>query len=327
VRRLAAPPPPIPEQIARALAIRSALRSEGLSDWVTFQWGPTGVQWCSQELLASVARESEASGDPVHMHLLETRYQREWADRAYPQGIIRYLDGLGLLTERLTLAHCTWARPDELDLLAARGVTVAINTSSNLLLKSGIAPVQAMLEAGCRIAVGLDGMAFDEDDDALREMRLAGALHRGWGYEQRLGDALLWQMSSANGRRAVFGPIRAASLPGGRIAPGMAADLLVLERDALDERLLGLETDPTGAVFARASAFHIRDVIARGRILVSGGRVLGVDESRLVSELRSAVASAVARDLHWPAWRSTLLALGEDLAPFFRSGRYLSCCG
>ncbi len=40
--------------------------------------------------------------------------------------------GSGCLSPRLTLAHCTWARPDELELIAERGATIAVNTSSNL---------------------------------------------------------------------------------------------------------------------------------------------------------------------------------------------------
>ena len=83
------------------------------------------------------------------------------------------------------LAHCAWARPEELALLAERGVTIAVNASSNLGLKSGLAPVPEMLRQGCRVAMGLDGMAFNEDDDALHEMRLGYALHRGWGFARR----------------------------------------------------------------------------------------------------------------------------------------------
>ena len=49
-------------------------------------------------------------------------YQRQWADANYPGGVVRMLDDIGLLSPRLTLAHCVWARPEELELLAERGV-------------------------------------------------------------------------------------------------------------------------------------------------------------------------------------------------------------
>jgi cytosine/adenosine deaminase-related metal-dependent hydrolase len=96
------------------------------------QYGPNGVQWCSDELLQTVALASQRTGRRVHMHLLETKYQRQWADAAYPNGIVRMLDDIGLLSPRLTLAHCVWARPKDLELLAERGVTLSVNNSSNL---------------------------------------------------------------------------------------------------------------------------------------------------------------------------------------------------
>ena len=88
----------------------------------------------------------------------------------------------GLLSPRLTLAHCTWARPEELELLAERGAIISANASSNLSLRSGIAPVAEMIKRGCRVALGLDGATLDEDDDALRELRLSHLLHGGTGF-------------------------------------------------------------------------------------------------------------------------------------------------
>jgi len=325
-RRLAAPMPPANEQFARAHAIASSIETAGLSSAASFQYGPTGVQWCSDALLGAIAAASANTDRPVHMHLLETRYQREWADRTYPDGIVRHLDRIGLLSPRLTLAHCTWARPEELALLAERDVTIAVNTSSNLSLKSGIAPVSAMIEAGCRVALGLDGMAFDEDDDILREMRLAGALHRGWGYEQVFDDGTLWDMAASHGRRAVLGAARDREIPGGRLAAGHAADCLVLERHALDDQLLADDSDPTGALFSRGQAAQIRDVIAQGKIVVENGRVCGVDEAQIRHALREAVRSAIAADADWPQWRRTIMDLGEDLGPFHRSDAFLGCC-
>ena len=204
--KLSVRPLPPAEHLAVVQALAEALAADpSLAAHVTLQHGPAGVQWCSTPLLEAVAQDSAASGRRVHMHLLETRYQRDWADQVHPQGIVRFLDGIGLLSPRLTLAHCAWARPDELALLAERGVTIAVNTSSNLGLKSGIAPVAEMLRQGCRVAMGLDGMAFDEDDDALREMRLALALHRGWGFDTTMDHAQLWSFAARHGRRGVSG--------------------------------------------------------------------------------------------------------------------------
>ncbi len=69
---------------------------------VDVQLGPAGVQWCSKPLLEAVAENSALTGRRIHMHLLETIYQRAWADANFPDGIVRYLRDIGFLSERLT---------------------------------------------------------------------------------------------------------------------------------------------------------------------------------------------------------------------------------
>src|SRR6185503_53415 len=161
------------------------------------------VQWCTVELLEGVAQAAARAGRRIHMHLLETRYQREWADTNFPDGIVRYLDQIGFLSERTTLAHCAWARPDELELLAERKATISVNTSSNLHLRSGIAPLPEMMKRGCRVALGLDGATLDEDDDALREMRLADLLHGAVGFRIDVSREQILDAILVNGRRSV----------------------------------------------------------------------------------------------------------------------------
>ena len=307
------------DDVARMVA------ADGPGAYVNVQYGPAAVQWCSQPLLEAIARASADTGRGVHMHLLETRYQRTWADRVHPQGIVGYLDDIGLLSPRLTLAHCTWARPDELALLAERGVTIAVNTSSNLGLRSGIAPLAAMLKSGCRVAMGLDGMAFDEDDDALREMRLAWSLHRGWGFDQEMSVADLWVFAARHGKRSVSGAESDATLTGSaRIVPGALADVMLLDWDAIDDDALFPDIDPMDLVLARASGVHIDEVIAGGRSVVQKGRVTGVDEAALRIELIASTRAALAAQPEHAAWREAVHALAED----FR-GRFIaiSCSG
>ncbi len=322
-QRLSVKPVAPAQQLALVEEVAAMVAAEGHADHVTVQYGPTAVQWCSTPLLEAVARASADTGRPVHMHLLETKYQREWADKAHPEGIVRFLDGIGLLSPRLTLAHCTWARLDELALLAERGVTLAVNTSSNLGLKSGIAPLPEMLRQGCRVAMGLDGMAFDEDDDALREMRLAFALHRGWGFDTTMTAQQLWAFGAGNGPHAVAGKTSRAHA---RIAPGEPADMVLLDWDALDEDALFADTDPLQLLLARANGTHIARVIASGRTVVESGCVVGIDEPALRAELLARMRSALAADATHSAWRADVCALADDLAPFYRSGRFGGCC-
>ena len=292
----ACPPSPRKRSVAGSFASRvpsaeqvtlvDAVAAAAASALFDVQYGPQGVQWCTPELLAAVAEASQRSGRRVHMHLLETRYQRDWADAAYPDGIVRYLDRIGLLSARLTLAHCTWARPDELELVAERGATIAVNTSSNLGLRSGITPLAEMVRRGCRVALGLDGLALDEDDDALREMRLAHLLHGGSGFRIDVDRSRLLEMAFLNGRRSVLNDD-----DGGTLAGGQPADILLLDWNAVDDDRLRPDLDPLDLLFARTNARHLREVIVDGRSIVRDGRVTGIDfpamRTELVERLRS----------------------------------------
>jgi len=244
------------------------------------QYGPNGVQWCSQPLLEAIAEASHSTGRRIHMHLLETRYQRTWADATHPEGIVKYLAALGLLSPRLTLAHCVWARRDELELLAERGVTIAVNTSSNLHLRSGIAPVAEMIGAGCRVALGLDGSALDDDDDALRELRLWHLLHVGNGFGVAVNREALLRAACTNGRLSVTNV-----MDDGGIRPGGAADMLLIDWAAIDDDRLRADIDPLQLVLTRATARHIREVIVGGRTVVKAGRVTGVDAEAARAEV------------------------------------------
>ena len=190
------------EQIARVEAIAAAVESPTFS----VQFGPNGAQWCSDELLSAIAEASARSGRRVHMHFLETLYQRAFADRQYPEGIAVRLERLGLMSPRLTLAHCVHAREEELDAIARCGVTIATNPSSNLHLRSGIAPIGEAIRRGARVALGVDASAFDEDDDILREMRLGHFLHAGWGFANGVSRQDWLAAVLANGRRANGAP-------------------------------------------------------------------------------------------------------------------------
>ena len=246
---------------------------------VDVQLGPAGVQWCSKPLLEAVAENSAQTGRRIHMHLLETIYQRAWADRHFPDGIVRYLRDIGFLSERLTLAHCIHARPDEIEMIAASGARIVTNFSSNLHLRSGLAPIAAAHQCGCAIAVGVDGLALDEDDDVLREMRLVQMMHGGLGFQRTWTTSEFLALAIANGRKATGAPGT------GALISGAPADFVTIDLDRLDRDQI-MPVDPIDLLFARGNASLLRDVVVDGRKIVSEGRCTGVDLPAIDEELR-----------------------------------------
>jgi cytosine/adenosine deaminase-related metal-dependent hydrolase len=291
------------------IALVDEVASAAAGPMFDVQFGPNGVQWCSDGLLTAIAEASDRSGRRIHMHLLETHYQRAWSDAAHPEGVVKHLDRLGLLSPRLTLAHCVWARPDELELLASRGVTIAVNSSSNLHLRSGVAPVARMVEAGCRIALGIDGGALDDDDDALRELRLWHLLHVGQGFNVAINREQLLRAAFANGRLSVTN-----TAGDGGIRTGNPADLLVLNWAAIDDDQLRADIDALQLVLTRATSRHIRELIVAGRTVVKDGKVIGVDAAAARAELAGRVRAAMPDKASIAA---ALPALEQTIAKYY----------
>jgi len=259
-------------------------------DGFTLQYHPVAPQWTRPETLAAIARASAADGRGVHMHLLETEFQRGWADAHHPGGFLAWLDELGLLSERLTVAHAVWLDAGDIALLAARKVTVSVNVSSNLRLRSGVPRVAELLEAGVPVAFGLDGMALDDDEDMLRELRLAWHTGARTGMPGKgLDPRTILKGALEDGRRSVLGG--GGERRGGSIAPGAPADLVELDFAALAADCIVPDPDPVPLVLGRAQARHVRRVLARGRIVAQDGRCTGVDldalEARLTTEARA----------------------------------------
>ena len=301
------PIPAISTQLDMVAAIARACENSRF----TVQYGPVGMEWCSDALLTEVATAAAASNRRVHMHLLESRYQRSWTDREYAEGPVARLAKLGLLSPRLTVAHGVWLRPEENKLLAGHGVTVSINTSSNLRLKSGIAPLAAMKAAGLPFAIGLDSLALDDDDDILRELRLAHLLHGGLGFDMEITREDIFHAGSATGACAVCGERHF-----GQLAKGTPADFIVLDYEKLAADIPQALDEPFRTFFTRARTAHIASVFADGKEIVRGGKVLGIEEDALRRELSQQLESAAADIV---ALKPLMQRYQEGLARFYRA--------
>jgi cytosine/adenosine deaminase-related metal-dependent hydrolase len=301
--------PPVDEQ----LAVVDEIAAQGAGPLFSVQLGPIGIEWCSDALLEAVAARSLRDGRRVHMHLLESRYQREWADAAFPGGIVQHLADIGLLSSRLTVAHGVWLRPQECSLLAQHGVTVSVNTSSNLRLRSGVIGLPEVHASGTRFALGLDALGLDDDDDMLREMRLARLLHCATGFDEPLKPADFLAAATAHGS-AVICPQEARG-----IAPDAPADFLALDLARMTAGLGEGLYDLLDVVHARATARDVARLVIAGQSVVEEGRVLGIDLPRIERELAAQLAAAAPGLVEG---RAILRKYQEGLRRFYLEGRH-----
>jgi len=257
---------------------------------VAIQMAPGNLHWCSDAALGAIQAHAEKSGALLHVHLVETAYQREYARRRTGTSALHHLKRFGMAGPHLTLGHGTWLDEADIRLAAETGVHICHNCSSNLRLRSGIAPWQAFAAHGLNVALGIDEAGINDDRDMLQEMRLALHLHRTPGMDPavpRPADVLA--MATANGARTTpFG----ASI--GEIAPGKAADLVAIRWSSLAEPYLDPLLPPLVAILHRANAAAVDLVLVDGRVVVRNGEIETLDRRAALAELAASLAGPLA---------------------------------
>ena len=243
--------------------------------------GPVSVHWCSEELLLQIWREAEALDMCIQTHLLESRYQQRESLARYGKSAVEYMDDLGLLSPRLSCAHCVHVTERDIELLAASGTSVVHNASSNLRLSNGIAPIESMRRHGVNVALGLDSLAQNDDEDMLHEMRLVSTLHRAASDDQQSITARQsLAMASINGARAL-----GIDDSVGTLAPGKKADLILLDPGHLNGGCKDSPADRAGLVLHRARTGDVSTVIVNGEVVLHEGRHAHLDKTDLQSEI------------------------------------------
>jgi cytosine/adenosine deaminase-related metal-dependent hydrolase len=297
---------PLADQIAVFHALRDAWAAEPLA---AIQIAPSNLHWLSDAALEGAARMAEETGAPMHVHLLETPYQKEYARRRGEGSAVAQLDRFGLLTPRTTLGHGVWMTGDDLARVAERGACLCHNCSSNLRLASGTADLNAFLAAGVPVALGIDEAGINDDRDMLQEMRLALTLHRPPGHDApRPEAAQVLRMATEHG--AATTPFAGRI---GRLAPGMLADLVLLDWEAVTRPWQDPSMPLVDVLLRRAKAGAVETVVIGGHTVYHAGRFAALDRDAVLDEIAAALARpdtphearlrALSRDLLAPVAR------------------------
>ena len=167
---------------------------------------PVVPHYCSDELLRDMKALARTLNTGIHINIYETMYQRLYAQRLYGESVVRHLDRLGFLDRHVSCAHGVWLDDEDLAALASNGAAVVSNPSSNLRLSSGIAPILPMMRRGIPVALGIDALGINDDDDMLQEMRLCSMLHRLPGHSTgRLSTEEVFLMATPTVHAPPFG--------------------------------------------------------------------------------------------------------------------------
>lgn len=246
---------------------------------------PSNVHRCSDELLIALKELAGRHSTGIHIHLQETVYQKLYGYRAYGRTPLQHLHELGFLGPEVTCGHSVWATEEDLQIMAATGTNICHNASSNLRLKSGIAPMRQILAAGIKVAIGSDEAGLNDDKDLFQEMRLVLKLHRIPGIELDPPTACqVLEMATVNGAYASWFGDRI-----GTLEPGKRADLVLVDLRNIEEPYLDPEVPLVDALVHRGRGIDVDTVLVDGEVVLRDGQLTRVDKDDLYRELKDAL--------------------------------------
>jgi len=292
---------------------RQALaRFHGQDGLLRYVVAPSGPQRCTDELLVAADSLSEEFDTTLHIHVLETKVQAVTGRAFYGNTLVGHLDELGVLSDRMTLAHGVWLTEGDIGMLAAAGSSVAHNAISNQKLGAGIAPLRELLDAGVNVALGSDGLCSNDSARMFDVMKAAALLQKITtpDYDQwPNAHEILWA--------ATRGGARSARLTDeiGAIEPGRKADLVLLDLRTVNFTPLN---DVRNHLVYCENGASIDQVLVNGRIVVDEGRCTTVDEQAVLAEIRELAPELLAR--HTEVERANAL-----FAPYF-ADIHRRCC-
>jgi len=258
-------------------------------DRVRIQLAPANLHWCSDTVLARLADYAERYNAPLHMHLLETAYQKEYARRRGGGTAIDYIDRFGLLGPRLTLGHGVWLNEDDIDRVAETGTHICHNCSSNFRLRSGLGALNVWETKGVNVAIGLDEAGINDDRDMLQEMRMVLKAHRVPGMDDDVPTSpQVLRMATSGG--AATTPYGAEI---GRLEVGRAADLVMIDWKKIAWPYLDPETPVLDAVLHRARTDGVDLVMVAGEVVYRDGRFARVDRDAALRKLNADLGRAL----------------------------------
>ncbi|WP_125610075.1 amidohydrolase family protein [Specibacter cremeus] len=243
---------------------------EGPQGRIRVVLGPHGTDTCSAELLRRVRATADEMGVLITIHAAQSRAEVSAIETRYGMTPIEYLQSTGIVGPDVVASHCVYTSDQDLDILRDTGTSVA--SCPMTFARGGLtAPFQRFSDHGIRTGIGTDGYGFDY----IEELRSAGLV-------SKLRMELSHIAPAAQLLRA--GTESGASALGrddlGRIQVGAKADLVAVD---LGRAALQPIRDPIKNVIWYATASDVSTVMVDGRLLVRGGKPLGINEKDIVS--------------------------------------------
>lgn len=268
---------------------------------------PYQVDTCSPELLRATRKAADELGVGIEIHAGQNLLEFHEILRRYARTPVEFLDDVGLLGPRTILGHCIISTAHrlaalpagrDLEILARTGTSVAHCPLVFARRGNALESFHRYRAAGVNVGLGTDTYPRD----LISEVRWASLVCKIVEHDFTVATAAdVFTAATLGGARALGRDDL------GRLAPGAKADVVVVD---LRKLRVGPYRDPIKALVNCATADDVEHVFVDGRLVVEHGRVVGVDEARVLREAQAEAERlwATVQEWHWQGWTADQLS-------------------
>lgn len=243
-------------------------------------YGPHATNTCSPDYLAEVSAHAQSRETGIHIHVSETKEEFDELQEKYGQTPVALAQAAGLFKGPCLIAHGVWLTEADKTILAANGVGLAHNPTSNMKLASGACPVADLRQAGVKVGIGTDGASSNNAQSVLRDAQLAALMQKLTYLDPTLVSAQeALTMATIEGAQALHWDEEIGS-----ITVGKAADLVCFNTD---KPWWIPNHDPAATLIYAAHSDDVDRVYAAGQLVYHQGDWPQLDTERIFHEGRS----------------------------------------
>lgn len=254
---------------------------------ITPAFGPHAVYTVSEEKLQEIHQLSKQLDVPVLIHVSEFGNEAERiADNDAQLSPVAWLKKIGVLDERMVLAHAIHIDQNDIDIIKQSGAGVAYNPMANAKGATGIAPAWDMYRQGIPLGLGTDGPMSSNQVDLWRTLSYAANMQRLKHSDRTIMiPEQVIELATIGGARALHMENTVGSLEIGK-----KADIIIIETQSPN---MTPNYNPYATLVYQANPSNVVTTIVNGNIVMENRQMKNVDVKQ-VKEAMSVIEDDIA---------------------------------
>lgn len=248
---------------------------------ITPAFAPHAAYTVSKQKLQQINALSKQLDVPVLIHVGE--FGNEAArinDNPKQLSPVAWLKDIGVLDQRMVLAHAIHVDQTDLDLIKQSGAGIAYNPMANAKGATGIAPAWKMYQQRIPMGLGTDGPMSSNQVDLWRTLSYAANMQRLKHNDRTIMiPEQVIELATIGGARALHMDDKIGSLEVGK-----KADVIIVETQSAN---MMPNYNPYATLVYQANPSNVTTTIVNGNLVMEQRQMVNVDTADITRHIRA----------------------------------------